>query len=300
VSGPRRDATPETRETSARPEPLPTYEDSCLVVIVGPRLGHFVHLGEVPTVIGRAAAADFHVDHPSVSRRHCTVWEDVLGAGVRDLDSKNGTRVNGTEVRRATLADGDHLRVGDVVLKFVAGGSPESRYHQALYELANLDFLTQLQNRRAFRASLDQEVERLAEEPGPLSVAILDLDRFKEINDGYGHDAGDEALRRLASTVLALLGPRAVAGRLGGDEFCVLLPGLDAGAAFAWCEALRDAVAKPRIEGAGGPAVSVSIGVATWAEDTGDAHEFMRRADMALLRAKGAGRNRTCAAIMGE
>jgi pSer/pThr/pTyr-binding forkhead associated (FHA) protein len=61
------------------------------VVIEGPRLGHFVHLGEVPTVIGRAASADFHVDHPSVSRRHCTVWEDALGAGVRDLDSKNGT-----------------------------------------------------------------------------------------------------------------------------------------------------------------------------------------------------------------
>jgi len=300
VNASRHRATPETRETSARPEPLPTYEDSCLVVIEGPRLGHFVHLGEVPTVIGRAATADFHVDHPSVSRRHCTVWEDVLGAGVRDLDSKNGTRVNGTEVRRASLGDGDLLRVGDVVLKFVAGGSSESRYHQALYELANLDCLTQLQNRRAFRESMDQEVERLDEEPAPLSVAILDVDRFKEINDGFGHDAGDEALRRLAATILALLGPRAVAGRLGGDEFCVLLPGMDVGAAVAWCEALREALDGVRVGGEAGPAVSVSVGVAAWSEDAGDAHELLRRADMALLRAKAAGRNRVCPAIMGE
>lgn len=297
---PRRQATPETRETSARPEPLRTYEDSCLVVIEGPRLGHFVHLGEVPTVIGRAASSDFHVDHPSVSRRHCTVWEDALGAGVRDLDSKNGTRVNGTEVRRASLADGDHLRVGDVVLKFVAGGSPESRYHQALYELANLDCLTQLHNRRAFRELLDQEIQRLDEEPAPLSVAILDVDHFKEINDGFGHDAGDEALRRLSSTVLAMLGPRAAAGRLGGDEFCVFLPGLDADAAFGWCEALREGLVRFGAEGGQGPAISISVGVATWSEDTGDAHELMRRADMALLRAKGAGRNRVCPAIMGE
>jgi diguanylate cyclase (GGDEF)-like protein len=300
VSRPGRHATPETRETSARPEPLPTYEDSCLVVIEGPRLGHFVHLGEVPTVIGRAAAADFHVDHPSVSRRHCTVWEDVLGAGVRDLDSKNGTRVNGTEVRRAALADGDHLRVGDVVLKFVAGGSAESRYHQALYELANLDCLTQLHNRRAFREMLDQEIDRIDEEPAPLSVAILDVDRFKDINDSFGHDVGDEALRALSAAVLALLGPRSVAGRLGGDEFCVVLPGLDAAAAVGWCEALREALAGVRIGGEGGPGVSISVGVAAWAEDAGDAHELMRRADMALLRAKAAGRNRVCTAIMDE
>ena len=300
MSTPRRQATPETRETSARPEPLPTFEDSCLVVIEGPRLGHFVHLGEVPTVIGRAATADFHLDHPSVSRRHCTVWEDVLGAGVRDLDSKNGTRLNGTEVRRALLADGDHLRVGDVVLKFVAGGSTESRYHQALYELANLDCLTQLQNRRAFRQLLDQEIERLAEAPAPLSVAILDVDRFKEINDGFGHDVGDQALRALATTVLALLGPRAGAGRLGGDEFCVLLPGLDAAAALGWCEGLRKALDGQRVGGEQGPPMSVSLGVASWAGEGDDAHELMRRADMALLRAKAAGRNRVCAAIMGE
>jgi len=295
-----RQHTPETRETSARPEPLPTYEDSCLVVIEGPRLGHFVHLGEVPTVIGRAIVADFHVDHPSVSRRHCTVWEDVLGAGVRDLDSKNGTRVNGTEIRRATLADGDLLRVGDVVLKFVAGGSPESRYHQALYEFANLDCLTQLYNRRAFRETLDLAVERLAEEPEPLSVVIFDVDHFKQINDGFGHDAGDEVLRRLAATAQGMLGPRALAGRLGGDEFCVFLPGLEAEAALAWCDALREAVAQVPNDGKNGPGVTISVGVAAWTEDAGDAHELMRRADMALLRAKAAGRNRVCPAIMGE
>ena len=300
MSPARPHSTPETRETSARPEPLPTYEDSCLVVIDGPRLGHFVHLGSVPTVIGRAPGADFHIDHPSVSRRHCTVWQDALGAGVRDLESKNGTWVNGTEVRRAALADGALLRVGDVVLKFVAGGSSESRYHQALYELANLDCLTQLHNRRAFRDVLAQEIERVAEEPAPLSLAILDVDRFKLINDGFGHDAGDEALRHLAATVQALLGPRAVAGRLGGDEFCVLMPGLDPAVACHWCEALREALAGTRVGGESGPELSISVGVASWSGPDDDGFALMHRADQALLRAKAAGRNCVRAAIMGE
>jgi diguanylate cyclase (GGDEF)-like protein len=80
----------------------------------------------------------------------------------------------------------------------------------------------------------------------------------------------------------------------------VFLPGLDAGAASGWCEALREALAAQRTGGEHGPAVSVSVGVAAWSDDAGDAHELMRRADMALLRAKAAGRNRVCTAIMGE
>jgi diguanylate cyclase (GGDEF)-like protein len=299
MRGDRRQA--ETLPAAVRPEPLPTFEDSCLVVIDGPRLGQCVRLHEVPVVIGRSPQADFHIDHPSISRLHCSIWQEVLGASVRDLGSKNGVLVNGTRVRSSGLADGDHVALGDVMLKFVAGGSVEARYHEALYGLANLDSLTQLLNRRAFREAVDAAVAGTAQDPEPLSLAIFDLDHFKQINDVLGHDAGDAALRRLSSTLRRQLRARDSAGRLGGDEFCVLLPRTGPSEAHVWCDTLRRSIQGLGLSGSGlAQEVSISVGVATWEPAMRNSHEFMRLADMALLRAKAAGRNRVCPAIMGE
>jgi diguanylate cyclase (GGDEF)-like protein len=290
-----------TQLSASRPEPLPTFDDNCLVVIDGPRLGQCVHVHDVPVVIGRSPQADFRIEHPSVSRLHCSVWQEVLGASIRDLESKNGVLVNGTRVRCAQLTDGDHIAVGDVVLKFVAGGGTEARYHEALYGLANLDSLTQLLNRRAFREQLDEAVAKAPEGPGGLSFVIFDLDHFKQINDILGHDVGDLALRRLSATLRRQLRPSDVAGRLGGDEFAVLLRDADATQAERWCEQLRAAMEGLGLEASGLPQlVSVSVGFATWHPALRDAHELMRSADQALLRAKAAGRNCVRAAIMAE
>ena len=297
MAEPRRQA--ETLPVANRPEPLPTFDDCCLVVIDGPRLGQCVHVHEVPVVIGRSPTADFHIEHPSVSRLHCSVWQEVLGASIRDLDSKNGVLVNGTRVRRAPLVDGDHIMVGEVMLKFVAGGSAEAAYHEALFGLANLDSLTQLYNRRAFREQIEEAVGQAAVSEAPLSFVIFDLDHFKQINDVLGHDAGDAALRRLSATLRRQLRPRDVAGRLGGDEFAVLLREAGPEEAARWCEQLRQAMEGLGLEGSGLPQlVSISAGHATWSPAMRDAHEFMRLADQALLRAKAAGRNCVRAAIM--
>ena len=291
----------ETLPAAARPEPLPTFDDSCLVVMDGPRLGQCVHVHEVPVVIGRSSEADFRIDHPSVSRLHCSVWQEVFGASVRDLGSKNGVLVNGQPVRVAQLSDGDFVAVGDVVLKFIAGGSLEARYHEALFGLANLDSLTQLLNRRAFREALDTAVAATSNNPEPLSVVIFDLDHFKQINDVLGHDAGDAALRRLSTLLRQALRERDRAGRLGGDEFAVVLPQTGPSEAHVWCEALRRSIEGLGLADSGLPQpVSISVGVATWEPAMGSAHEFLRLADKALLRAKAAGRNRVCPAIMGE
>jgi diguanylate cyclase (GGDEF)-like protein len=290
-----------TLPAAVRPEPLPTFEDSCLVVIDGPRLGQCVHVHEVPVVIGRSSKADFHIEHPSISRLHCSVWSEVLGASIRDLDSKNGVKVNGTRVRSAPLTDGDHIMLGDVLLKFVAGGGLEARYHEALYGLANLDSLTQLLNRRAFREHVEEAVMRAGPGSPPLSFVIFDLDHFKQINDILGHDAGDGALRQLSATLRRQLRPDDVAGRLGGDEFAVLLPGAGRAAAAEWCEGLRAAMEGLGLQARGLPQlVSISVGHATWRPEMRKSHEFMRLADQALLRAKAAGRNCVREAIMGE
>ncbi len=288
----------DTQQIDLQEENLPGSGDSFLVVIEGPRLGRCVRLEDGPLVIGRSPEAGFSIEHPSVSRLHCCVQREAQGASARDLDSKNGTRVNGRRVRGAELRDGDHLLVGEVLLKFVAGGGAEARYHEALYGLANLDSLTQLHNRRAFREAIDQAVARAGGQALPPAVAILDLDHFKQVNDRLGHDAGDAVLRRLSAILRGCLRPGDIAGRLGGDEFAVLFGAIAAEEAAAWCEQLRASVLDQGLEQPGLP-LSLSIGLASWVPAMGDAHEFMRLADMALLRAKGAGRNCVRPAIMG-
>lgn len=286
-----------TQQSRAKPLGTPSLDDACMVVIDGPRLGQCVHVNDIPVVIGRAPQADFQIEHASVSRFHCTVWQEGAVVCVRDLASKNGTWVNGARIKNADLAEGDHISLGDIVLKFVAGGSLEARYHETLYQLATLDSLTQLHNRREFRECLNEAVNRIRDDDAALSVVIFDLDYFKQINDILGHDVGDAVLRRMAATLREKLPAGAIAGRLGGDEFAVMLRDSDAPSAAAWCEDLRASMQGMGLEGSGLPKpATISVGVATWSPALQAARELMRLADMALLRAKDAGRNRVCAA----
>lgn len=279
----RRGRPAQTVPPLGRPVPGRDVPDPCLVVIAGPRLGHCIHVHEVPVVIGRDPGADFQITDPSVSRLHCTIWQDAGRIHLRDFGSKNGTVVNGRRVDHTTLREGDQLVLGDVVLKFVSG-QLESRYHQALFGLATLDTLTQLLNRRQFRILLDEHVGTLAPE-APFSVVIIDVDRFKQVNDVLGHDAGDRVLRAIAMTIRRHLRPDDAAGRLGGDEFAVMLPGMDLDAAAAWAESLRAAIAALP-----GP-VSISIGLAERRDPTDTPTLMLHSADMALLRAKKDGRD---------
>jgi diguanylate cyclase (GGDEF)-like protein len=286
-----------TQLPSTRPLCAPSLDDSCLVVIDGPRLGHCVHLHDVPVVIGRSPKADFQVDHRSVSRLHCTVWRERSVVCVRDLESKNGTCVNGSPIAKAELGEGDYLTLGDVVLKFVLGGSLEARYHEALYQLATLDSLTQLHNRREFGECLNDAVNRIRSDGSALSVVIFDMDHFKQINDVLGHDVGDAVLRRLATVLQDKLHSGDMAGRLGGDEFAVLLRDTGQADAIDWCENLRASMDGMGMEDSGLPtAVTISVGVATSTPVGETARELMHAADMALLRAKANGRNRVCQA----
>ena len=276
-----------TTLSSHPPEARVAPAEPCLVVLDGPRLGECVSVHGVPVVIGRDPRADFQLLHPSVSRRHCAVWcEDGL-TWARDLRSKNGLVINGHRVSRALLNEGDHIRLGDVVLK-VASGRVEARYHQALFGLATRDTLTGLLNRRRFREVLDEAVGMAAAD-GAVAVAILDVDHFKPVNDRLGHDAGDTVLQAIAACVQDLLRPGEAAGRLGGDEFALVLrEGVDA--ARDRCEALRAAIEQlhDRLPDAGAP-VTLSIGVAGGAGR--GASELLQAADLALLAAKAAGRN---------
>jgi two-component system cell cycle response regulator len=162
---------------------------------------------------------------------------------------------------------------------------------------ATHDHLTGAWNRAAVLDALDRERSRVAHHGAPLSVALIDFDHFKRINDGHGHGAGDAVLRSGVARLTAALRTRDTIGRYGGEEFLVVMPDCDRVAAREACERMRAAVASEPIE-AGGVLIhaTVSVGAATWA---GGRHEdeLVQRADAALYRAKLDGRDRVALAL---
>jgi diguanylate cyclase (GGDEF)-like protein len=275
----------------------PATRGACLVVIHGERLGQCIDLHDVPVVIGRSPNCDFQIEHRSVSRRHCKVWHEGGTFMVRDLGSTNHTFVNERQVEQIELADGDHVGVGDTVLKFVLRGSLEARYHEALYQLATQDSLTGLYNRRKFRELLENAVVKAQDDRKPLALVFVDLDHFKSINDRFGHQAGDEVLRAISATLQKELRPNDIAGRLGGEEFAIVMPDTGLATAVAWSERLRGTLHGVECDIGGQPQrVTASIGVAEWGPRHQTAADLMREADAQLFRAKASGRNRVCAA----
>jgi len=164
-----------------------------------------------------------------------------------------------------------------------------------LEQLANTDGLTGLLNRRALFARADIELRRVQRQGGQFSLILLDIDHFKRINDGYGHDVGDEALRQLAACLKQELRDMDVPARLGGEEFVILLSDGDMEAALALSERLRERVAALDIPTAKEPIrMTASFGVADWEKGL-SVEDVISRADDALYRAKHAGRNRVYA-----
>lgn len=177
----------------------------------------------------------------------------------------------------------------DGLVSIVRDISERKRREVELATAALTDPLTSLLNRRAFcEAAADL---RLRQQLAPATVAIIDIDHFKRVNDCFGHAAGDEVLRAFAGVAQRLLRRRDVLARVGGEEFAILFPGLDPVAAARVCERIRAAVARtPFATAAGRIDITISGGVAPLGEDGLDA--ALRRADSALYEAKGRGRDR--------
>ena len=169
--------------------------------------------------------------------------------------------------------------------------------HEQLRILSITDPLTGAANRRHFMERLLVEVERSQDDGAPFSVALIDIDNFKSVNDLHGHLAGDEVLRRLAAACMAQVRDGDTFARFGGEEFAVLLPQTGIDQAMQWLERLRQQVSELRVDlPAVQIAVTVSIGVASPLDASSQAAAHMntalRLADEALYRAKREGKNR--------
>jgi diguanylate cyclase (GGDEF)-like protein len=266
----------------------------CLVVIYGPLIARRFPLEFDEMTVGRSEDADIRLNDDSASRIHARFHVADGRVTLIDLDSTNGVFVNDRQVARIELRDGDFVQIGETIFKFLSGSNVEAKYHQEMYSLTTLDGLTKAYNRRYFTEALEREILRAKRYERPLCLALLDIDHFKKINDGYGQLAGDQVLRDMSRIILDAIRKEDIFSRYGGEEFALLLPEIGVDGARVLCERLREAIEAAvfqyrddRIP------VTISCGIASTPDNpvsiTGE--QLVERADAKLYEAKQSGRN---------
>jgi diguanylate cyclase (GGDEF)-like protein len=260
----------------------------------GPNMGARYVLGDSEVVLGRDSKCDILLQDESVSRRHAVIRPERDGHVVLDLKSRNGTFVNDKAVQVYPLRDGDYLRIGNGIYRYLAGDNLELQYHEEIYRLTIIDALTEIHNKRYFLDFLATQLSCAARYGRPLALVMFDIDRFKAINDRLGHLGGDHILRELAACVRKGGRRSDLFARYGGEEFALVLPETLHAGAMEMAEHVRQRVEAHPFEYSGNRvAVTVSLGVAAvHGGDIPSVEEFVRRADDNLYQAKNSGRNR--------
>lgn len=269
----------------------------CLIVIRGDFIGQVHELSDDVTTLGRSDEIDIVVSHPSISRRHALILKRTDGFQITDLNSTNGTFVNKYRVEQPVkLTEGDKLTLGEVTFKFSYQDEDDTKYHMMLRNMAVKDGLTRIYNKRYFDEALEKEYDYNKRNKSGLGIVFFDIDRFKEVNDNYGHPAGDLVLKSLAALVENEARGYDVFARYGGDEFVFLMRGASLDAAVVLAERVRKAVEVHRFEYDGEIlSITISAGVSHWNGDDSIASgtDLLKLVDVELYKAKGAGKNQT-------
>ena len=266
---------------------------SSIVVIYGEFLGRRFQIDGAPLTIGRSQECTIQLADDSVSRQHCSVSPGDDGVVLVDLNSTNGTYVNDTAVSARHLHDGDRLQVGRSIFKFLTGSNIEQAYHEEIYRLKTTDGLTGANNKRSFDEELQREFHRFLRYGRPLLLVMFDIDLFKNVNDTYGHLAGDRVLSELGRLIGGAVRAEDTFCRYGGEEFALLLPEMALADGIRFAERLRADVEAARFEFDGMTIpVTISGGVAGASSDMPGPDRFVAAADELLYAAKRNGRNR--------
>lgn len=263
-----------------------------LLVLHGPLLGRIITIEQPVLTIGRSSECDIQIEDDKVSRKHAEISFRDGVVWLTDLESTNGCYVNSKRVSKAPLSDGDLILIGQMLLKFIRSSLGENQLFGKVYSPATTDFLTGVANRLQIINILEQEFSRARRYDRPLSILVYNIDRFREINDTYGHLAGDQLLIESSSVVKEHLRAEDHFGRLGGDEFLIICPETSPKNALALGKRIQvvlsktDFLVKDKVV-----FFTISVGVATLSPKIASPDEFSLLADQALCRAKNAGRN---------
>lgn len=261
----------------------------------GVQAGLIIGMEHFPFTVGRHPTNSLRVDEDSISRFHARIVKNGDEFVVEDLGSRNGVFVASKRVTRARLDHDSWLQFGPrVSFRFSLTDVREERLLRKLYESSTRDALTGAYNRLHFEERLRAEVAYAVRHRTPCSLLVIDLDHFKRVNDTYGHPAGDAVLKRAAEACTRALRAEDVFARFGGEEFAVVLRGIELSGAARLGERLRQAVAAELVEHDGHQIrATLSAGCASLACCvTPSADELIAIADRRLYAAKAQGRNR--------
>ena len=284
--------------------PATEVGDACLVVINGTDLGKRYPLTRFSTVIGRSSKTDVQIEEDSISRNHGMIVNQGDRYLLKDLGSTNGTYVNDRLIDELDLRDGDLIKIGRTIFKFLSGTNIESAYHEEIYRLTTTDGLTQIFNKRYFIENLEREMSRSLRYGRNLSLVMFDLDHFKDINDTYGHLTGDAVLKQIAQRIQTIIRRDDIFARWGGEEFSVLTPEVAKEGAMTLAEKIRITVQeRPCMFDGVEVNVEISLGVADLEDYVNEYHggevpatfdclDMIRLTDKRLYEAKNQGRNR--------
>lgn len=277
-----------------------------LVILQGHSIGQTVKLEKERTTVGRGSQADLVLRDEIASRQHAEIMHlcvetNCIEYYVNDLDSTNGTFLNGAKVTsQQLLQDGDKIKIGNHLLKFAMLDESEAEFQEKLHEMTQRDELTGLRSRRSLFAELDRKITEAARsaDPPSISVLMMDIDFFKKVNDGRGHIVGSHTIRDVGHVIRDVIGSADLAARYGGEEYMAYVIGpRDAG--FKVAEEIRTTVEAHPFPASTSDLnqtmhITISLGVATFPDDGVAPLEILQKADQALFRAKLSGRNRTC------
>ena len=272
-----------------------------LIVLKGEEIGRDFRLRKNSMLIGRSNAADICLPDDEASREHARI--DYQGSGKKDgaaftltdLGSTNQTFVNAEPVESVRLRDGDKIRIGDSVLKFVVLDDVEAKFHADVRDLISYDQLTGLLTKESLYLAFERELKRCLGYGLPLGVLMMDLDRFKLVNDGHGHQMGSHVLSEVGGIIQRSICIADVSARYGGEEFLSYLAETDTTGVEVVAERIRrELEAFSFVLDEKSIQVTISIGVAVASKDGEKIKTLVAAADQALYRAKETGRNRVC------
>ncbi len=286
-----------TRKTSGSKLEIrraPGRSRACLIQYNGAKLGRRYVLDEAVIAVGRASENAIVIHDDSVSREHARIILRDDEVAVEDLGSSNGTFIFDQPVLSCTpLNNGDMLRLGNILFKYLARDNVENMFHDTIYRMATIDAGTQVFNKKYLLETLDAEFRFCRVFGRPLSLIYYDLDFFKKVNDAHGHGCGDYILRESAQIAKSCVRADDVLARYGGEEFVVVLPSTDGSTAVELAERLRKAVADYVFVYDGSRLrQTISLGVSECRPEFAVASELLEDADRKLYQSKNSGRNR--------
>ena len=284
-----------------------TQKQATLIVVQGAEIGRDYRMRRTLTTLGRSSESDIRLSDEQASRHHARIEREWLpGSGelkyrISDAGSTNGTFVNSEPARKTELQDGDKIQIGNTVLKFVVLDGIDATFHAEVRDRITYDRLTGLLTKESLYLALESELQRCAGYGLSLAVLMMDLDRFKLVNDTYGHPMGSHVLAEVGRLIRGNARDVDVSARYGGEEFVGYLAEADMVGAQRVGERIREAIEAHHFVLDGTTArITISIGIAVTPEHGGDLKTLVNAADRALYAAKNGGRNRVCLASVAE